>query len=169
MGNDNSVNQQNQQNQQNIVYDSLEQHYKDAIDMRIKGYKYEYISAFLTRSGHKVSEQWVREWFMQGGKCYDAYLFKKTLIREEAKKEFAEVEEQIKEGAVDAIQTLKNSSKSSWKAALELLKLAGFVPVTKFQDVGEGSEAYKLVKKLLHENEGIIKNNGSSNNLQDKQ
>lgn len=160
------VNLQNLQNLQNNPFDSLEQHYRDAIDMRIKGYKHEYIATFLSRSGHKVEDQTVRSWFEVGGKCYEAYIWRKTIIREEAKKEFSEIEDQIKDGAVDAIQTLKNAAKSQWKAAVELLKLAGFVPVTKFQDVSEESEAYRFLKKFLNENEQIIKGKRSPKNIQ---
>ena len=148
------------QNQQNLhnekltnPYDGLDEPWKKAVDLRLKGLTHEAISMNLKKDKYKAEEQTVRSWFKRSGKCYRAYAYKLALRRKENKKEFTEIDFQIKQGAVDAIVVLRKAvATGNWKAALELLKLAGFTPVEKFQDVSE-SEGMQLLRKIIESHE----------------
>src|SRR4051794_34596482 len=93
-----------------------------AVDMRIEGYRLRYIGEFL-----KLKESTIREWFMTGGPCHDAYHFRRAEWLKETQELHANIRQEITSGATDAIVTLKkNARKGSTIAAKALLEMDGF-------------------------------------------
>lgn len=67
------MNEQNEHIEQKSAYDSLEEVYQRAVDLRLDHKPHKSIAEILSKTGFKVKEHTVRVWFMKGGKCYDAF------------------------------------------------------------------------------------------------
>jgi len=147
-------NQQFQQNQQNKnPYEELDKLGKQIVDLKLSGLRYEHIVAYLTKLGEKRENQSVREWFIEGGKYYEAYIYMKDKKKEDVKPEFEELNDHIKEGAIDAMYVVRQQvKKGNLKAAMYLLKLAGF-EVEQVKNMNDDSEGIKLLKEILERNE----------------
>lgn len=109
-------------------YEALVDHrHQAAVDMRVDGYRIRYIAEEL-----KLGESTVKNWFMRGGPCHDAYHFRRQQWADETAKLFDSIHDEIKSGAADAIVTLKQAARNkSILAAIKLLEFAGFQPVEK--------------------------------------
>jgi len=93
----------------------------------------------------KTKEKTVRNWFAHGGLCYEAYKQKKTERKKERNNLFKEIDERLKDIAVDAVIVLENAvRKGNWKAAVKVLEMAGFEPVHKVADVTEDEKQKTL-------------------------
>ncbi|MBI4038712.1 hypothetical protein HY384_02020 [Candidatus Daviesbacteria bacterium] len=147
-------NQQNQQNQQNVnSYEALDKLGKEIVVLKLSGLSYQSIVEYLEKIGEKRENQTVREWFINGGKYYEAYEFMKAKRHEEIEPEFKAIEGQIKEGAIDAIGVVRDQVKrGNLKAAMYLLKLAGF-EVEQIKNISDESEEMKLLKEIIERNE----------------
>lgn len=120
-------------NKKQHFYDSLELKYQQAVDLNLEGASHKVIAKML-----QVKEQTVRTWFMKGGLCYPAHKEKEKQRRQEWQKRFAEIDDKLKEMAVDAVLTIKqNLNKGSLWAAFGVLDRVGFQPVTKIQPITE--------------------------------
>lgn len=147
-------NQQFQQNQQNKnPYEELDKLGKEIVDLKLSGLSYQQISMYLEKLGEKRENQTIREWFIADGKYFEAYIYMKDKRREEVEPEFAEIDEHIKEGAIDAMYVVRQQvRKGNLKAAMYLLKLAGF-EVEQVKSLNDDSEGIKLLKEILERNE----------------
>lgn len=131
-------------------YDSLEPWLQYAIDLRLDGYMYRQITYLLNQklSEGKTKEEIanleyfkesrVRTWFMTGGLCDYAFTQKKKERANERNKVWKEVKDQIVDGAVEAIATLKRRMRSkneavSTRAAENFIRLAELEPEQKIK------------------------------------
>jgi hypothetical protein len=131
-------------------YDSLEAWQQYAIDLRLDGYLYRQITILLNQiltEGKKkeelenleyFKESRIRTWFMSGGLCEYAYRQKKKERAKERSNIWKEVKEQIRDGAVEAIATLKRRMRSkneavSTRAAENFIRLAELEPEQKIK------------------------------------
>jgi hypothetical protein len=110
-------------------YNELSKRDKLAVELRLEGYRYKFIAAKC-----KVVEDVARAWFAKGGRLHDAYEY----MAEERLKEyttfFSEINERLKEIAVDAVVTLgKNTRKGQTKAASDVLDRVGFKATNKLE------------------------------------
>jgi transposase len=140
---------QERTNQDNGVdyYDLLSPIHQRAVDLKLNGMKNRDIAAEL-----KVKEKTVRNWFAHGGLCYDAYKQLKRERRKEKNNLFKEIDERLKDIAVDAVIVLENAvRKGNWKAAVKVLEMAGFEPVHKVADVtdDEKQKTLQLLKDVF--------------------
>src|SRR5690348_7969850 len=111
------------------IYEELDEIYRFAIDLRIDGMRYRAIAQVISKQFESSrTEQRVKEWFApKDGMLYDIYQWKKRQRREESKKLFSKVHEQLQDAAVDAAVTLKNKARQGdVAAALGILRIAGF-------------------------------------------
>jgi len=136
-------NQQNRNNVDYIEYDKLNPTHQRAIDLRLNGVKYKDIATELN-----IKEQTVRSWFMKEGACFKVF----NQIKKEREKEkrdlFKEIDQRLKDIAIDAVIVLENTvRKGNWKAAVKALEMAGFEPVHKVADVTE-DEKQKTLQML---------------------
>mgnify|MGYP001100767389 CR=1 FL=1 len=136
----------NQQKKKNVgyrTYEQLKPLHQKAVDLRLNGVKYRDIAKEIG-----VKEQTVREWFIKDGICYFAF----NQIKKEREKEkrdlFKEIDQRLKDIAIDAVIVLENTvRKGNWKAAVKALEMAGFEPVHKVADVTE-DEKQKTLQML---------------------
>lgn len=148
-------NQQNQQNQQGSKnpYESLDKLGREIVDLKLSGTPYEVIVEYLEKIGQKRENQTVREWFIKDGKYSEAYQFMKEQRRKEVEPEFEAVDDQIKEGAIDAIAVVRDKVKQgNLKAAMYMLKLAGF-EVEQVKNISSDSEGVALLREILERSE----------------
>lgn len=147
-------NQQNQQDQQDLnPYEALDKLGKEVVDLKLSGLSYQHISDYLEKLGEKTENQTIRKWFMTGGKYHNIFEFMKQKRREDIEPEFAAIEEHIQEGAVDAIQVVREEvRKGSLKAAMYMLKLAGF-EIEQVKNISGDVEGVELLKEILERNE----------------
>lgn len=148
-------NQQIQQNQHNIKnpYEELDKLGKDIVDLKLSGVTYEVIAEYLEKLGQKRENQTIREWFIAGGKYYKAYHFMKEQRKKEVEPEFEAMDDQIKEGAIDAIAVVRDKVKQgNLKAAMYVLKLAGF-EVEQVKNINSDSEGIELLREILERSE----------------
>ena len=148
-------NQQFQQNQQTEnPYGSLDELGKKVVDLKLQGLRYEHIVGYLDKLGEKRENQTVREWFIEGGKYYEAYQYMKAKKKEEVEPEFEEIDEHIKEGAIDAIYVVRQQvAKGNLKAAMYMLKLAG-LEVEQVKNINDSdNEGVQLLREILERSE----------------
>lgn len=159
-------NQQFQQNQQTEnPYEALDEIGKKVVDLKLSGLRYEHIVGYLEKLGQKRENQSVREWFIKGGKYYEAYQFMKAKKKEEIEPQFEEIQEHIKEGAIDAIYVVHQQvAKGSLKAAMYMLKLAG-LEVDQVKNISSESEGVALLREILERSE---KKNGQQSSPADQ-
>lgn len=143
----------NLQNQQNLQtenpYESLDKLGKDLVDLKLSDLTYQQISNYLEKLGEKREIQTLRDWFAEGGKYHEAYKFMKELRRKEIEPEFQAVDDQIKEGAIDAIGVVRDKIKQgNLKAAMYMLKLAGF-EIDQVKHINSDSEGVALLREIL--------------------
>lgn len=142
--------QQNQQKSTKLKnieansYEQLSEDEKVIVDTRIiQGAKYRRIARMKN-----VKEQTVRTWFMEGGQYYAAYQWRKDFLAKEVQEENEDAKFQLQEGVGDAITVLKTQvAKGNLRAAVELLKMAGFNVQTIINNTE--SEGTKLLKELI--------------------
>lgn len=147
-------NQQFQQFQQTEnPYEALDEIGKKVVDLKLSGLRYEHIVGYLEKLGQKRENQSVREWFIKGGKYYEAYQFMKAKKKEEIEPQFEEIQEHIKEGAIDAIYVVHQQvAKGNLKAAMYMLKLAG-LEVDQVKNISSESEGVALLREILERSE----------------
>lgn len=143
----------NLQNQQNLhtknSYESLDKLGKDLVDIKLSGLSYQQMADYLEKLGEKREIQTLRDWFAEGGKYHEAYKQMKEIRRKEVEPEFEAVDDQIKEGAIDAIQVVRDKVKQgNLKAAMYMLKLAGF-EVEQVKNISNESEGVALLREIL--------------------
>lgn len=148
---------QNLQNQQNLQiknpYEALDKLGKDIVNLKLSGLSYQQIVEYLEQLGEKRENQTVRDWFSEGGKYHEAYKYMKEQRRKELGPEFEAVNDQIKEGAVDAIQVVRDKVKqANLKAAMYMLKLAGF-EIEQVKNISGDAEGVELLREILERNE----------------
>lgn len=159
----------NLQNQQNLQtknsYESLDKLGKDLVDLKLSGLSYQQIVDYLDQLGEKRENQTVRDWFSEGGKYHKAYKYMKELRRKEVEPEFEGVNDQIKEGAIDAIAVVRDKiQQGNLKAAMYMLKLAGF-EVDQVRNINSDSEGVALLREILERSE---KKNGQQSSPADQ-
>jgi hypothetical protein len=136
----------NQQKKENVGYKTYEQLnplHQRAVDLRLNGVKYKDIAQELG-----LKEQTIREWFIKDGICYFAFNQIKKEREKEKKDLFKEIDQRLKDIAIDAVIVLENTvRKGNWKAAVKALEMAGFEPVHKVADVTE-DEKQKTLQML---------------------
>ena len=147
-------NQQFQQNQQSEnPYSALDELSRKIVDLKLSGLTYQHIVVYLEKIGEKRENQTIREGFIEGGKYYAAYQYMKSKRLEELEPEFEELNDHIKEGAIDAMYVVRQQvKKGNLKAAMYLLKLAGF-EVEQVKNMNDDSEGIALLKEILERNE----------------
>ena len=147
----------NLQNQQNLQtenpYEALDKLGKDIVHLKLSGLSYQQIVEYLEQLGEKRENQTVRDWFSEGGKYHEAYKYMKEQRRKELEPEFEAVNDQIKEGAIDAIQVVRDKVKqANLKAAMYMLKLAGF-EIEQIKNISGDAEGVELLREILERNE----------------
>lgn len=160
-------NQQFQQNQQTNKnpYENLDKLGKEIVDLKLSGAPYEIIAEYLQKLGQKREKQTIREWFISGGKYCEAYQFMKEQRKKEVEPEFEGLNDQIKEGAIDAIGVVRDKIKlGNLKAAMYMLKLAGF-EVEQVKNISSDSEGIELLREILERSE---KKNGPQSGSADQ-
>lgn len=146
--------QQNQQNPQiENPYEALDKLGRELVDLKLSGLNYQQLVEYLGKLGEKRQNQTVRDWFSANGKYFAAYQFMKDRKREQVEPEFAAINDEIKEGAVEAISVVrKEVQKGSLKAAMYLLKIAGF-EVEQVRNISGNGEGVALLRAIIEENE----------------
>lgn len=109
------------------TYKTLPANEKLAIDMRVQNYSSRDIAE---KCG--IEEGTVRNWFMTEGRLHAAYMAREAEIAEERAKRFEAIDEQIQEGAAEAVITLRKKAKAGNISAAEiLLEYSGKAPTRK--------------------------------------
>jgi hypothetical protein len=104
------------------AYETLDEIYRFAIDGRIDGMRHRAIAQVVKRT-----EQTVKEWFAKDGRLYPIYQWKKRQRRQESRKLFKQIREQLEDAAIDATVTLKTKArKGDVIASLGILRTIGF-------------------------------------------
>lgn len=130
-------------------YDALNERHQKAVELRLNGVKCNDIARQL-----KEKEQTVRWWLSRNGPCYKALIYLKKVRRKEKKELFNQIEERLKDIAIDAVIVLENAvRKGNLKGALKVLEIVGFQAVQQFMDVTPKNDGIKLLEKILIENE----------------
>lgn len=102
-------------------YESLEYIYQQAIDYRLRFLSYEAIAALL-----RVQENTVGKWFMRGGLCHKAFLWKARERLKEFRDKAKSQDEFITGMGQDALASLNiKVLKGDMTAVMSALKLAG--------------------------------------------
>lgn len=155
--------QQNQQNSTNLEkieanpYEQLAEEDRVIVDVRIvQGAKYRRIARMKN-----VKEQTVRTWFMEGGKFYEAYKWRKAFLVKEVEEENEDAKFQLQEGVADAITVLKTQvAKGNLRAAVELLKMSGF-NIQKVITESDSEDA-NFIKDLVTKYEQLSKHSNTN-------
>lgn len=149
-GNAENINRQLSTNLDNFTdpYDDLSAVHRHAIDLRIEGMKYKDIAKELN-----AKYQTVRSWFAKKGVCYEAYNSRKKLTAQDRRQLFKQIDEKLKDLAIDAILVISNSIRhGNSRIALEVLKMAGFEQVHKIEDVtkkkGQEEKLMEIINQL---------------------
>jgi len=130
-------------------YENLGNKYKLAIDLRLLGLTYKKIASNPAIS---AKEHTIRTWFMVGGKCDKVYKDRVKVANSECKEFFREIETQIKDIAVGAVQGLRHAvEKGNLRAIFKSLELAridrkNFIKIETHDD-----EGIKLLRKIIQE------------------
>jgi hypothetical protein len=114
------------------TYDELAIYHQIAIDMKFYGFQHKDISAYLAgyaaKNGIdlKFSEGLIKQWFSRDGICKFAF----DLLKEERSKEreegFADIQNKLRQAAVEALPALATKAKNGHVlAGIALLKFAG--------------------------------------------
>lgn len=147
---------ENLQNQQILQtknpYEVLDKLGKDIVSLKLSGLSYQQIVEYLEQLGEKRENQTVRDWFSEGGKYHEAYKYMKEQRRKEVEPEFEAVNDQIKEGAIDAIQVVRDKVKQgNLKAAMYMLRLAGLEEVQRIEEVRppQEDEGILLLREMI--------------------
>lgn len=133
-------------------YEVLDKLGKDIINLKLSGFSYQQMVDYLEQLGEKRENQTVRDWFSEGGKYHEAYKYIKEQRRKEIEPEFKAVGDQIKEGAIDAIQVVRDKVKQgNLKAAMYMLKLAGLEEVQQIEEIQpqQEDEGLLLLREML--------------------
>ena len=123
----------NENNQLDVIhdyYDELkEERYRLAVDLRMMGMSCLDISR---KEEIGVTYSRVRQWFMKGGICYDAFKQRQRWLASENRKRSKDFAKKLKTLASDALLILesemkntKNSGSSKGRIAGEVVKMAG--------------------------------------------
>lgn len=142
------MNQQIQQNQQqepiieDELFKGLSKHHKIAIELRLLGFPYADIARQMKAMSIITTEQTLRTWFSEGKTCHAAYNALKEKRIKELHESLAEVQDQIKQGAMKAIaymRKLQDEGTEEEKLAMgkEMLDRGGFPRVNKAEVSGK--------------------------------
>lgn len=92
-----------------------------AIDLKLMGFRYSMIAG---DERINVTEHTIRTWFMRGGICYNAYLRKKRLLARERKEMIGNIDNQVKDLIIDAMNCLSEAvKKGNLQAAIKAIEL----------------------------------------------
>lgn len=113
-------------------YEKLDENDKLAVDMAVENVPYKFIAQRFKRE-----HQTIKKWFMKDGRLYEAFIYQKKELRKEYRKFFKQIDQQIKDAAVEGIVTLRNAVKkqnmTGVVAARDILDRAGFKPKDKVE------------------------------------
>lgn len=163
---------ENLQNQQILQtknpYEALDKLGKDIVTLKLSGLSYQQIVEYLEQLGEKRENQTVRDWFSESGKYNEVYKYMKEQRRKEIEPEFEAVGDQIKEGAIEAIQVVRDKVKQgNLKAAMYMLRLAGLEEVQKIEEIQprqEIDQGILFIRELITARRDAARLNRLSNN-----
>ena len=140
-------------------YDKLDHIYQAAIDMKLSYYPYKYIVDGIKATFHKeFKEQTIATWFMKGGKCQEAYEYKKNELLEEKKQNEIDIQEALKQGAGDAVNILRMAmmgmtiTEQQIQVAEKWLNRAGYPTVNK----SEGKLEVSGLQEMANAVKGVL-------------
>jgi hypothetical protein len=145
-----------QQNQtgldiQSDAYEQLNDKMKQAVDMRIEGFGHKEIARQL-----KIAHATARWYFQKTGPCYQAYKEQMKLIRQDRRRRFKDIQNQLEDIANDAVIVLKDAIKNQKSpyvvranASLKVLEMVGFEPVHKVLDVTKRKDPLEKLARAI--------------------
>lgn len=126
------------------TYEQLEEWEQLAIDLHIVWTPYKTIIAELKEQlGHQITAQGLRRCFMKDGRLTEIFEQRKKEHLQQRAKQKEEVQEQLNEGAVEAIGVIRaasrgeNISEMQLKAAHDILDRTGYPKTTKLDANGK--------------------------------
>ncbi len=141
---------------------NLKPNHQLAVDLRVSGCSYEQI-ALDPRINSK--EQSIRSWFMDGGKCREAYEYKIRLLSEDRWVKMRQVEAGIQDLASDALNVLKEEiAQHNLKAAIKTLEMA-FKAIQKVEEVPpQADEGIAMLREIIQSHREAARIRRLSNN-----
>ena len=85
-------------------YEMLSDKDKLAVDLAVENVPYKFIAKKF-----KYEHQTVAKWFMKGGRLHEALVYQRKQLRKEYAKLFKQIDQQIQDGAVEAIVKIRTS------------------------------------------------------------
>lgn len=141
------------------IVDTLEPNHQQAVYLRFGGTDYIDIAREC-----EVIYSTVRHWFAKNGVCYAALKQLNDERSRENRARFKKLDKKIEEYAPDALETLHQRAKVSWKAAESLLHIAGKVPVQKIKAEVENKESDNKIKESAKQIADYVRQNLAGGN-----